>query len=147
MKIGIGIVGMPGSGKSIFTEAARELGIPILVMGDAVREETLRRGLELSSENVLSVAVDLRKKHGKEAIALLVVRKIEREGIMDRSNVVVIEGLRSPEERDRFLKFFDRFVIVAIHASPRTRYLRIRQRRRLDDAQSIEMLRLSLIHI
>ncbi|MEM1596250.1 MAG: AAA family ATPase, partial [Desulfurococcaceae archaeon] len=36
------IVGMPGSGKSLVVQAARDLGLPVYTMGDVVREETLR---------------------------------------------------------------------------------------------------------
>ena len=140
LAIGIGIVGMPGSGKSILSKVAQELGIPVLVMGDAVREETRRRGLELTPKNVLRVAEDLRKKYGRKAVALLIVEKIRREK-MDQEDIIVIEGLRSPEERDTFNDFFEKFLVIAIHASPKTRYSRILERARQDDAQSIEMLR------
>lgn len=141
MVIGIGIVGMPGSGKSILSDAARSLGIPVIIMGDAVREETRRRGLELTAKNVLMVAQDLRKKYGRKAVAVLVVKEIENKNIANKNSVVVIEGLRSPEERDVFDDFFDVFYLVAVHASPRTRYKRILERRRLDDAESIRMLK------
>jgi len=40
------IAGMPGSGKSIVSSIARELGLPVYVMGDVVREEARRRGIE-----------------------------------------------------------------------------------------------------
>lgn len=141
MLIGIGIVGMPGSGKSLLTDAAKNLGIPTIVMGDLVREETKKRGLDLTTENVLSVAEDLRRKYGRKAVAILVIRKIKEENIMQKSDVVVIEGLRSPEEKDVFKDFFDRFVIVAVHASPRTRYKRMIERGRMDDTKSIEVMK------
>ena len=41
------VVGMPGSGKGVFSDVARGSGIPVYVMGDIVREETIRRGLNL----------------------------------------------------------------------------------------------------
>ena len=40
------VVGMPGSGKSLVSQVARELGFDVVVMGDAVREEAKRRGIE-----------------------------------------------------------------------------------------------------
>ncbi len=42
-KIVVGLAGMPGSGKSLVVEAARELGYAIVVMGDVIREETKNR--------------------------------------------------------------------------------------------------------
>ncbi len=140
MTIGIGIVGMPGSGKSIVSDSAKKLGIPVLVMGDAVREETRRRGLELTPENVLRTAEDLRKRFGRKAVALLVIDKIRRERL-NRKKIIVVEGLRSPEEKDTFDSFFEKFFVIAVHASPKTRYSRILGRGRQDDARSIEMLR------
>jgi len=137
--IGIGIVGMPGSGKSILSEAARRLGIPVFVMGDAVREETLRRGLALTAENVLRVAGELRKKYGRGAVAHLIVEKI-RDRVPEKVKLVVIEGLRSPEERKIFERYFDRFLVIAVHASPNTRYSRIVGRHRTADAKTIDML-------
>lgn len=141
MAIGIGIVGMPGSGKSILSDAARFLGIPVIVMGDVVRNETERRGLDLTAKNVLNVAQDLRNKYGRKAVALLVLREIKDNKLLGKSNIVVIEGLRSPEERDVFEEFFDKFFLIAVHASPGTRYMRILERHRLDDAGSIDMLK------
>ena len=44
MKV-IGIVGMPGSGKGEFSAVADELGIPVVVMGDVIREEVKKEGL------------------------------------------------------------------------------------------------------
>ena len=51
-KLVIGLAGMPGSGKSVVVDTARELGYDIVVMGDVVRQETLKRGLELTPQNV-----------------------------------------------------------------------------------------------
>jgi len=44
MKI-IAFVGMPASGKSEASGVAKGLGIPVVNMGDVVREETANRGL------------------------------------------------------------------------------------------------------
>ncbi len=141
MRVGIGIVGMPGSGKSIVSDAAKSLKIPVIVMGDLVREETMKRGLALTTENVLCVAEDLRKEYGRKAVAILVIKKIEEEKILDSHNVVAIEGLRSPEERQVLQEFFDRFILIAVHASPRTRYERILGRGRIDDTGSLELMK------
>ncbi|HQC34822.1 MAG TPA: AAA family ATPase, partial [Methanoculleus sp.] len=44
MKV-IGIVGMPASGKGEVSRIARDLGIPVVVMGDAIREKVKEAGL------------------------------------------------------------------------------------------------------
>jgi len=40
-KIVVGLAGMPGSGKSLAVDAARELGYAIVVMGDVIRRKQL----------------------------------------------------------------------------------------------------------
>ncbi len=138
--MGIGVVGMPGSGKSILSDAARSLGLKVIVMGDMVREETSRRGLPLTPQNVMRVAEDLRKEHGMGAVAMLVIEKIKRMSAKETIDTVVVEGLRSPEECRIFREFFDWFVLIAVHASPSTRHRRIILRRRADDARAREVL-------
>jgi adenylate kinase family enzyme len=49
--IAIILAGMPGSGKSLFSTVAKECcGIPVYVMGDIIREEVVKRGLEPTQE-------------------------------------------------------------------------------------------------
>ena len=50
--------------------------------------------------------------------------------------IVVIEGVRSPAEVGLFRRYFGRVALVAIHASPRTRYLRLLKRGRQDDPRT-----------
>ena len=45
-KLVIGLAGMPGSGKSLVVENARALGYAVVVMGDVVRQETIKRGFD-----------------------------------------------------------------------------------------------------
>ena len=42
-------VGMPGSGKDELIEVAHRMGLATLKMGDLVRDETRRRGLQLTN--------------------------------------------------------------------------------------------------
>ncbi len=127
------VTGLPGAGKSLVAKVARELGLPVLVMGDVVREEVRRLGLEPTTENLNKVARMLREKYGKTVIAERVVEK----ALGLKSPVVVIDGVRSLDEVKVFEKH-GRVVIVAVHASPRTRYERLRRRGRECDPRSWE---------
>lgn len=127
------VAGMPGSGKSIVARAARDLGLPVLVMGDVVREEVKRLGLQPTPENMNYVARLLRQKYGKAAVALRVAEKLASMG----STRVVIDGVRSLDEINVFRRH-GRVVIVAVHASPRTRFERLRKRGRPGDPRSWE---------
>ncbi|MGE5533318.1 MAG: AAA family ATPase [Bacillota bacterium] len=128
-KLVIGLAGMPGSGKSVVVDMAREMGYDIVVMGDVIRQETLKRGLELSPQNVGKVMLELRQESGNFVIAQKCVPKIEEQA----SSKVLVDGLRSLFEADIFKEHFTKFSLVSIHASPQTRFNRLSSRRRSDD--------------
>ena len=78
-KIVIGLAGMPGSGKSLAVETAKQVGYVIVTMGDVIRQETLKRGLELTPQNVGKVMLELRQEGGNTVIAEKCVPKIEEQ--------------------------------------------------------------------
>src|SRR5271157_163766 len=136
-KIVVGLAGMPGAGKSLVVETARELGYAIVVMGDVIREETLKLGLELTSQNVGKVMLQLRADGGVTVVAQKCIPKIEAQ----ESSKVLIDGLRSLYEVDAFKEHFAKFSIAAVHASPETRFTRLSNRRRSDDSSGWEVFR------
>jgi dephospho-CoA kinase len=126
----LGVAGMPGSGKSLVVKVARENGYDAVVMGDVVRQEAERNGLEPNPENIGKIMLELREKEGKNVIAKRCVIRIEAS----RRPRVVVDGIRSLEEVEEFKKRFPGFALVAICASPETRFQRLYRRRRSDDA-------------
>jgi len=134
-KLVIGLAGMPGSGKSLVVDTARELGYDIVVMGDVVRQETLARGLELTPQNVGKVMLELRQKEGNFVIAKKCIPKIEEQ----TSSKVFVDGLRSLYEADIFREHFPKFTLVAVHASPEIRFNRLCCRGRSDDPSTWEV--------
>jgi dephospho-CoA kinase len=128
-KLVIGLAGMPGSGKSLVVGTARELGYDVVAMGDVVRKETLNRGLELTPQNVGKVMLQLREEGGNYVIATKCIPKIEEQ----TSSKVLVDGLRSLHEADIFREHFVKFSLIAVHASPETRFSRLSNRRRSDD--------------
>ena len=128
-KIVVGLAGMPGSGKSLVVSVARDLGYAIVVMGDVIREETLKLGLELTPQNVGKVMLQLRADGGTAVVAQKCIPKIESQ----ESSKVLIDGLRSLYEVEAFKSHFTKFTIAAVHASPETRFNRLFNRRRSDD--------------
>jgi dephospho-CoA kinase len=128
-KLVVGLAGMPGSGKSLVVDTARELGYAVVVMGDVVRQETVKCGLELTPQNVGKVMLELRQKEGNFVIAKKCVPKIEEQ----TSNKVLVDGLRSLYEADIFKDHFSKFSLVAVHASPDIRFNRLFNRHRSDD--------------
>jgi dephospho-CoA kinase len=127
---------MPGSGKTTISEIVKEMGIPVIVMGDVVREEARIRGIEPTPKNLGKLMIELREKMGANVIAKRCVDKIKELN----SKIVLVEGVRSLEEVEEFRKVGD-VKIVAVHSSPKTRYERLSRRGRSDDPKSWEEFR------
>jgi len=134
-KLVVGLVGMPGSGKSVVVETAQARGFDVVVMGDVVREETRKRGLELNPQNIGIVMLDLRKTNGVDVIAEKCVPYIEQT----KGDKVIVDGLRSLDEAEVFKKHFPSFSLIAVHASPETRFNRLNRRQRSDDPDEWEV--------
>ena len=113
-------------------EEAKKMGFPVIVMGDIVREETVKRGLPLTPQNLNMVAKDLRDKEGEDVIAKRCVEKIGKI----RSNVVIVDGVRSLKELERYKRDLGKTVVIAVHASPQVRFKRILKRKRPGDSKS-----------
>lgn len=131
----IGTVGLPGSGKGEFASVAQEKGIPVVTMGDVIREACRERGLD-PEEYHGQVARELREEEGPTAIADRTLPRI-REAL-DDSEVVLVDGIRSDSEVEVFEEAFgDSFVLVSIEAPFEERAQRLRSRGRdlsdLDD--------------
>ena len=110
----IGTVGLPGSGKGEFAEVARSRGVPVVTMGDVIRAECRRRGLDPADHHG-AVARALREEDGPLAIAERSLPHIEEAGA--ESDTVVVDGLRSAAEARRFEEVFgDDFLLVAVEA-------------------------------
>lgn len=132
-RIVIAVTGMPGSGKSLIAHTiAKALDAPVYSMGDVVRREVARRGLEVNVENVEMIATKLREELGRAAVAILLSREIAGE-----EGFIVVDGLRSLDEA-RVLRGDGRLCIVAVHASPLTRYRRLLSRGRKDEIRGWE---------
>jgi dephospho-CoA kinase len=133
----IGIVGLPGSGKSEAAAVAREEGIPVITMGDVIRAACRERGLDPATHHG-EVARALREENGPGAIAERSLPMIE-DALAD-AEAVVVEGIRSEVEVGRFEEAFgDAFTLVSIEAPFDVRAERIDERGR--DDTDVESLR------
>jgi dephospho-CoA kinase len=138
MKV-IGTVGLPGSGKGEAAAVAREEGIPVVTMGDVIREECRNRGLD-PSEHHGHIATVLREEDGPDAIATRTLPPV-REHLEDH-DTVLIDGIRSDVEVDCFTEAFgDAFVLVSVEAPFEVRADRLVDRGRDDTDLDREALR------
>jgi dephospho-CoA kinase len=133
----IAVAGLPGSGKSVMVRTAAEKGYAVVVMGDEVRMEAKRRGIEATPENLGRIMLELRRLEGEASIARRCIPKIEKTN-MSR---VIIDGVRSLSEVEEFKNHFARVVSVAVHSSPEARFRRLYSRQRSDDPKNWAIFR------
>ena len=128
-KMVIGVAGMPGAGKAVIRRSAESMGCSVVIMGDEIREETKRRGLEPTPENIGRVMIELRKEEGAATVAKRCIPKIKKA----QSSIVLVDGVRSLDEVEEFKMHFANFSLVAAHSSPEARFQRLSKRKRSDD--------------
>ncbi len=127
----VAFVGLQASGKSEAAAVAREMGLPVVSMGDVIREETRARGLPPSEEG--RVAIRLREEEGRDVVAR---RSRPRLEALD-APLAFLDGIRSHAEVEFFRKWLgDRLLLVRVEAPEEVRFERIRRRARGDDAST-----------
>lgn len=126
------VAGMPGAGKSIVSKAARDLGLPVYNMGDVIRMETSRLYGIITPETMRETSRRVRKLYGEDYVARKTIEQIK-----EKRGVIVVDGVRSLVEVEVFKKYAET-VILAVHASPKTRFERIRKRNRPGDPDNWE---------
>ncbi|MCS7108128.1 MAG: AAA family ATPase [Sulfolobales archaeon] len=122
------VAGMPGSGKTLIVNGVKHLVDMAISMGDVVRREAMRRGIEMTPKSIMEFAKQVRREGGSDFIAKEVIKEVLNKDV----EVVLVDGVRSLEEVNTFRKFGDVYVI-AIHSSPKTRFLRLISRGRDGD--------------
>ncbi|WP_313693268.1 AAA family ATPase [Halorarum halobium] len=135
----IGTVGLPGSGKGEAAAVAEAEGVPVVTMGDVIREACRNRGLD-PAEHHGAVARALREEDGPAAVAERSIPAI-RDAAAD-ADAVLVDGLRSTVELERFREAFgDDFRLVAVEAPFDLRAERLGARGRDDSDVDVEALR------
>ncbi len=124
----VGTVGLPGSGKGEVAAVAESEGVPVVTMGDVIREACRERGLDPADHHG-EVAQALRDEGGPAAVAEASLPHVERA--LAGASLVVVDGLRSPAETERFReRFGEGFSVLAVEASFETRADRLVERGR-----------------
>lgn len=136
MKI-ISTAGMPGSGKGEVLEYLKSKGISTLIMREVVQKEMEEKGIEVNNKNLREYATELRKKGGMDIVAKMCLPLIKD---MEKKNkIILVDGIRSYEEVKLFKKELTKdFVLIAIFASPKTRFERLASRGEKWDMKILE---------
>ena len=131
------VTGMPGAGKSEVADTFRNADVPVIVMGDVIREEVRKRGLEPDPANTKKVMLELRDENGPGAVAMQCIDNLKQT----TAELVVVEGCRSVAEIRVFDDYSEKVITVCVHASPATRFERLRARGRDDDPRDWSVFR------
>jgi dephospho-CoA kinase len=118
--------GMPGCGKEEFLKCCIARGATVIRMGDLVRERAKEFGIDHSDQNLGDLANEERQRFGMDIWAKRVIPLVG-------GDLVAIDGTRGPDEIRAFKNAFGADLqVVAIHASPKTRFGRLKARARAD---------------
>jgi len=126
----IALVGMCGAGKSIAADFFVKNGFQFLRFGQITLDEVIKRGLEPNEENEKKIREEFRHIHGMGAFATLNLPKID---VLLKNGNVVIDGLYSWSEYKILKQTHPQITVVAIYASPKTRYARLTARKTSTD--------------
>ena len=119
---------MPGAGKSTIVSKLKEQGYETFSLGDGVRSEAKKQNLEPTGENLGKLMLELREKNGPGAIAELLKNSIQNS----THEIIIIDGIRSIHEIN-VLKKTGNLKLLAVNASPNTRFEFLSDRKRSDD--------------
>lgn len=132
----IASVGYPGAGKSTISDWMRKRNIPVVSMGDILRNrfdqadvDKLKQELDCNNKSSLlgKWATNQRDKYGKDIVANWTCEYIENNV---NSDIVFVDGLRSKEELCVFTNKFETVEIIYIKAKSEKRLKRIQERSR-----------------
>jgi len=132
----VSIVGMAGSGKSEVARVFETNGFSRIRFGDITDDEVKKRGLPLNEQNERIIRELMREEYGMAAYARL---NLDRIDLALRYSDVVVDGLYSWEEYTLLKDYYGGTLsLVAVWASPKTRYSRlcVRRERPLTMAES-----------
>ena len=115
----IGITGTLGAGKGTVVEYLKEkYGFVHFSVRDFLKEEVLRRGMELNRDSLTQVANELRAAHSPSYVTDCLYERAAQQ-----THDAVIESIRTPGEIDS-LQAKSSFQLWAVDADPEIRYQR-----------------------
>lgn len=117
----IGLVGLPGAGKTSVADYLQKKGFIRITLSDLIKEEAQKKGIkEFSRETLQDLGNKMRRQYGSGVLAQRALKKVKTNGF----SKVVIDGIRNIHEIN-FLKSQDHFVLVGLIAPSRLRYQRL----------------------
>ena len=120
----IGITGGFGSGKSTAASFFESKGYRKITLSQFLEEEVGKRGLLITRKNLQDIGNEWREKFGSGILA----KKALEFALNSKARKVVIDGIRNTGEIRELEK--EEFVLVAIEASEKIRFERLKNLKR-----------------
>lgn len=127
----IGITGLIGSGKGAVAEMLVEKGFEKLGHSGIISEELIKRGIEVTRDNQVAFANEMRRVHGSGYWARRLIEKIKQ------GKNYVVEGFRNLGEIEAFKERKD-FVLIGVAAGRKRRYEWLLKRNRAGDPKNFQ---------
>ncbi len=121
----IGLVGLPGAGKTTVTEFLEKHGFIRVILSDIIRDELSKRGITDCTREILqNVGNEMRRKFGPDVLAKRAMKRLQMLG----KKKYVIDGIRNLAEID-YLKKQKQFFLIGVNAPSRIRFARLKKRK------------------
>ena len=121
----IGLVGLPGAGKTTVTEFLEKHGFVRVILSDIIRDELLKRGITESTREILqNVGNEMRRKFGPDVLAKRAMKRLKIFG----KTKYVVDGIRNLAEI-AYLKKQKQFSLIGVKAPSRIRFTRLKIRK------------------
>ncbi len=131
----IGVTGMYCSGKDTVAEYLEKKGFTHFSLSDLIREELGRRGIEVTRDNLIRVANELRTEFGHGVLGERALLKMK-----EKDGDFVISSIRHPGEV-KALKKHGHFFLIEVRAPLNQRFVRIKKRDREKDPKTLSELK------
>jgi dephospho-CoA kinase len=128
------LTGRNASGKGTVASFLMKSSFVYHSLSDTLRDELKNRDLEESRENLIKIGNNLRDEGGPGILADLMVPNL------NSLENHIVDSIRNPIEVNSLRREYPnhKFILIAVDASPETRYERLKQRNRFGDSSSWE---------
>lgn len=125
----IGITGSLSAGKDTVAQILEENGFRHISLSQILRELVLKKGGELTTENLTKEGNNLRQERGNGYLAKEALKQVRED--------TAISSIRQPGEVEVLRESGD-FFLISVDADPKIRWQRLKERQRPGDPKTIE---------
>ena len=130
----IGLTGRNASGKGTVASFLMKSSFVYHSLSDILRNELKSKDLVESRENLIKIGNELRDEGGPGILADLMIPNL------NSLENHIVDSIRNPIEVNSLRREYPnhKFILIAVDATPETRYERLKQRNRFGDSSSWE---------